>query len=630
MGAQQPYLYDLDRRDSQLPEKPFDPKAVTRASWEVKPKKPKKEGPLVSFNRHPDAHVVPTGRTYNFRPMSGTTKWLIRWTRYLQIVLRALELVAGAGLLTLMILISKVAPLAAWILRIAPGVIVLCSAYAILHLARPARARPLASSAAYQFFAGLTDLAIVPFYAFGAITVVNQSETWGTILQNETLTLILIKSEYYGLISAAGLHLVSLSISLYLGFMFKRIASMPPDMNPLESNLTSRVKHKRNKSSVASGYTSMSESSKRLSTPIEDHRRSGAPYEDMSRPPSIPFMHTRTNSQDSFASSKRDSRIDLPSRQYQITPGNSPRNSASAVSLADQKRMSNPKLAQRGSYMEIPLHETGSPSASRPNSEVVNPQPINASPTRVGKFTEAWYASESLINRTQQRQRVMNATERATTGRSKAYEALNQRYGDDESDSDRENAMRPDEGSDLEDDDGPINVGGNLHPNPLRLNPLPPTPPRGTGGSTPRQKTPFRPRESQLPQPVLTEMSRNRRSVSGSEDIADAKSAPALAPARRPTILSTWGRGKGNRNSSIQHDDQFYSKPYGELKSATPPIMYGEEKKEYNRQVSSGNDYDLGSTANLGYRRNVSGRAAEEGMAGPNTTRYSRYSVLNE
>ncbi|KAI8629038.1 hypothetical protein F5Y19DRAFT_87450 [Xylariaceae sp. FL1651] len=632
MGVQQPYMYDSGRRDSRLPEKEFDPKAVTRASWEVKPKKPKQKGPLVSFNRHPDAHEVPSGRTYSFRPVSDAAKWWIKWTRYAQLVLRALELIAGAGLLTLMILISKVAPLTAWVLRIAPGVIVLCSAYAILHLARPARARPPASSAAYQLFAGITDLAILPLYAFGAISVVNQGENWGTILENETLAPIFVASEYYALISAAGLHLVSLGISLYLGLMFRRIANMPPDMNPLESNLTSRTKHKRNKSSVASGYTSMSESTKRLSTPLEQHRRSGAPYQDLSRPPSIPFMHTRTSSQDSSTSSKRDSRIDLPSRQYQITPGNSPRDSA--VSLADRKRMSNPKLAQRGSYMEIPLHETGSPSSSRPSSGAVNPQPVHVSPTRVGKFTEAWYASESLINRTQQRQRAMNAAERTVTERARAYEALNQRYdGEEESDSDRENGMRPDDVSDLE-DDGPINIDAAMHPNPLRLNPLPPTPPRGTGGNVPRQKTPFRPRDSQ---PVLAEMSMNaRRSVSGSQDIADAKATPpasASGPVRKSTILGTWGRGKKNRVSSIQGDDDFYAKPYGELKSATPPIMYGLGGKEVKglegRQVSSGNDYDLGSGGNLGYRRNVSGRAAEEGMAGP-TTRYSRYSVLNE
>lgn len=55
MGAQQPYLYDDDRRDSRSPDKPFDPKAVTRASWQPKPKKKKKQdGPLISFNRHPE------------------------------------------------------------------------------------------------------------------------------------------------------------------------------------------------------------------------------------------------------------------------------------------------------------------------------------------------------------------------------------------------------------------------------------------------------------------------------------------------------------------------------------------------------------------------------------------------
>ncbi|KAI0406106.1 hypothetical protein F4802DRAFT_559348 [Xylaria palmicola] len=627
MGVQQPYMYDWSRRDSNLPEKEFDPKAVTRASWEVKPKKPKKKGPLVGFNRHPDAHVVPTGRTYNFRPMSTTTKWLIRWTRYLQLVLRVLELIAGAGLLTLMILISNVPPLTAWILRIAPGVIILCSTYAIYHLARPARARPPASSAAYQLFAGITDLAIIPFYTFGTITLAKESVNWGTILQDKTLAPPFIASEHYALISAIGLHGVSFFISLYLGLMFKRIANMPPDMNPLESNLTSRA-HKRNKSSVASSYTAVSESSQRLSTPLEGHRRSGAPYEELSRPPSIPFMQTRRGSQDS--SSKRDSRVDLPSRQYQITPGNSPRNSV-AASPADQKRRSNPKLAQRGSYMEIPLHQAGaSPSSSRPGS-ILNPQPVNASPTRVARFTEAWYASESLINRTQQRQRAADASERTAAERSRTYEALTQRYGDDgESDSDRENVMRVDDVSDLEeeedDDDGPINVAGTMHPNPLRLNPPPSTPPRQSGGG-------IRPLLDSPSQQVLAEMSANRRRVSGSQDIADAAQAAKLA--RRPTILGTWGRRKaGDRTSSIQADDQFYSKPYGELKSATPPIPYGDEKKAAaaipeGRQVSSGNDYDLGSAANLGYRRKASGRAAEEGMAGP-AQRYSRYSVLDE
>ena len=50
--------------------------------------------------------------------MSGTTKWWIRWTRYVQLVLRSLELVAGLGLVALMILITNVQVTLAWVMRI--------------------------------------------------------------------------------------------------------------------------------------------------------------------------------------------------------------------------------------------------------------------------------------------------------------------------------------------------------------------------------------------------------------------------------------------------------------------------------------------------------------------------------
>ena len=55
MGAHQPYLYEAEKfSDQRFPTSTFDPKAVTRASWEPKPQKPKQDGPLISFNRHPE------------------------------------------------------------------------------------------------------------------------------------------------------------------------------------------------------------------------------------------------------------------------------------------------------------------------------------------------------------------------------------------------------------------------------------------------------------------------------------------------------------------------------------------------------------------------------------------------
>lgn len=55
MGQDQPYMYRPESwQSSRFPTSTFDPKAITRASWEPVPQKPKQEGPLISFNRHPE------------------------------------------------------------------------------------------------------------------------------------------------------------------------------------------------------------------------------------------------------------------------------------------------------------------------------------------------------------------------------------------------------------------------------------------------------------------------------------------------------------------------------------------------------------------------------------------------
>jgi hypothetical protein len=193
-------------------------------------------------------------------------------------------------------------------------------------------------------------------------------------------------------------------------------------MNPLEDNLTSR--HKRNKSSM-SVATTISE--KRISAPLESKRISGAVYEGLSHPPTIPFFHTRAGSTDSFSTYKstppptRDSRLDLPSRQYQI---GSATNSARS-SVVDLKRAtyydapsSPPK---RASYTEIPLYDTTS----------------NLSARQIGRVPEAWYTADSLP-----------ASRSRTASPKKGYQPLHQRH---------------DSSDDI-----------SSHPNPLEANP--PTP----------------------------------------------------------------------------------------------------------------------------------------------------------
>ncbi|KAK8128281.1 hypothetical protein PG984_009389 [Apiospora sp. TS-2023a] len=631
MGVQQPFLYESDQRDFRFPIKEFDPKAITRQSWEVKPlQPPKQDGPLVSFNRHPDAHQVPAGRgNARVKPMGPTAKWWIKFSRKVQLGLRVFEGTAGLGLLALMILLTKVDPITSWVLRITPGVVAIFSVYAVYHLGQAPAARAPGSAAAYQLFAAFTDLAVLPLYTFGGMAIVNHGSEWTNLTGNEMLTSsYFVPVAYYTLIGSGGLHVVSLAISLWLGYMFRRISHMPPDMNPLEDHLTAR--HKRNKSSIATSYSA--EDNKRFSTPLEEYRRSGAPYaNDLSRPPSIPFMHTRSNSGDSLASMKRNSYVDLPDRQYQVVPGNnSPRNSI--ASAGDPRRLSKPPgPSHRGSYTEIPLQDTGANQMSRRDSDAPeSPLNSNPSPTRPARFTEAWYASESLVNRTQERARKIMAASKKEAKKTSAYEPVNQRYGQagsDGEDSDQENMgnrmmMGPDEVSDLEDD---FIHDNSMHPNPLRSNPTPsisslsssalgppPKPPAHGNSSLPRTKTPYLPQRGS----ALQEVSQNSRAVSGSLDIADQPTGL--------TVPSTW-QGR-NRDSSIQPEEGMFSaKAYGDLKAATPPIMVGNP-----RQVSSGNDYDLGG-GNVGgkYRRNVSGKVAEEGRAGDKGGVFSRYSILN-
>ncbi|KAL2172828.1 hypothetical protein VTG60DRAFT_6 [Thermothelomyces hinnuleus] len=612
MGSSRPpFMYQpVNRDDERFPPKKFDPKAVTRASYESKKPKPKPNGPLVSFNRHPDAHMVPSGRS-QFRPMSRRTKAWIKAMRVMQVCLRVVQITAAIGLIAAMV----VAGLMGWIMAVTLGLVILHAGYSVFHHFQPAGARTPGSSAAYQAFSSISDLCVLPLYAYGAVMTRNKNEEWKTAAPEDRpadpdVTRYMVPSIFYGLIGAGGLHLLSLAISLWLALMFRRIAKMPPDMNPLEANLTSRA-HKRNKSSVATSSTDSTYS---------DEKPGTIPCDDSSRPPPIPFMHTRQGSDASSAS--HDSRLNLPSRQYQIPPSNR----SSATTSRDFNRMSAPPSAHRASYTEIPLGETGSSSgtsrptsmhASRPSTgsvppyraELVSPaQTAQTNQPRPAKFTETWYASESLINRTQQRNRAV-------------YASLD--VSDDSSDSENE--------ANYTASPRPTTTDENRPPNPLRSNPIIATctPPaskpasKKEGASTPRRpRTPF----SRLRASVLSTISLNDRRVSGSQDITDQQQQRRREWEPR------------NRDSSIQPDaDFFYAKPYGELRAATPPIFVGgggggssgggkeEEDARGSRVVSSGNDYDLGSGGAVG-RRNVSGKVAEEGMAG---ARWSRYAVLN-
>jgi hypothetical protein len=95
------------------------------------------------------------------------------------------------------------------------------------------------------------DIGFIAFYVFnGVLTktqfamVFGESGRWRTVLPDEQATNTILQVGWLVALVNAGLHGISLFIDGYLIYMFRKIADLPPDMNPLEDNLTSRSKSK--------------------------------------------------------------------------------------------------------------------------------------------------------------------------------------------------------------------------------------------------------------------------------------------------------------------------------------------------------------------------------------------------
>ncbi|KAH7313042.1 hypothetical protein BKA65DRAFT_151054 [Rhexocercosporidium sp. MPI-PUGE-AT-0058] len=580
MGVEPPFLYDpIKTEGPRSPYREFDPKAVTRASYTPKPQRPKHEGPLVNFNQHPDSYLILPYGSSTATPMNPSVKKWIKWMRIIQLVLRCFQLIAALGLLVLMILIKGVDASTGWVMRIVPGVAILHTVYGIYHLGRKPSGRTPASSASYMLFASFFDVSIAPFYGFSALVAMTRQSGWKTILSDASLVDTFSIVVFYLAAVGGGLHLISLAISLYLAVTFRKITKLPPDMNPLEDNLTTR--HKRNKSSVSTAISS-TYSEKRISLPLESKRASGAAYEDLSRPPTIPFFHTRTQSTTSLSTYKstpppsRDSRIDLPSRQYQAIHSN-----RSSLHSDQLKRNSGnqythtppPSPPKRASYThEIHLHQSDTSSIRSTTTS----QPLGST---IG-VSSPWFGNDS----------IGKARTRSSPAKKAQYQPLHQRYDSEENIS---IDVATDYGSSYD------------HPNPLEANP-----------PTPRHNQTFSQRYSEpLSEIGSNAYGRNRNGngsrnggstrgmdVGASGDIADITS-PALERAK-----------ERQERDLIRKDTAFKAKHYGELKPGTPPIMIGGGS---NRQVSSGNDFGVGKGGfRILDRREVSGKIAEEGRGG--------------
>ncbi|KAI5206390.1 hypothetical protein E4T39_02403 [Aureobasidium subglaciale] len=325
VGITPPYLFTPVNQQDRDPCYNFDPKAVTRASYysiasSTSTPKPKQQGPLIDFNRHPDSYMIVPSARPNVPPMHPNTKQRINTARWLQFTLRTLQLLGALGALVCVIMVRGVNNVQGWILRIPPAVDAVVCAYSLYSLRRPAKRRPATSSASYNAFSFFVDIALLPFYVFIAFfsatnwtMAPGEQGRWTTLFHSSGQDGKVLESAFLiGSVTGA-LHLFSIPIDMYLFSRFRKIAQYPPDMNPLEDNLTSRVNRKHMyKSSDASAAMSeqrlamLSGSSLSLSSPtrVSANRDLLVPEANL-RPMS--FHQSRTNLDPSYSGHTRDS-----------------------------------------------------------------------------------------------------------------------------------------------------------------------------------------------------------------------------------------------------------------------------------------------------------------------------------
>lgn len=241
----------------------------------------------------------------------------------------------------------------------------LISAYAVYHLLRPAKGRTPASSASYHFFALIMDCCLIPFYAFMAVygqtnatEANNTSGRWGTLFSSQGLTNDILEAMWIMAVAVGGFHALSIFLDAFLLVLFRKINRLPPDMNPLEDNLTSRSsKHKHKHKNSELSNSTMADSEKRLSGSTlnlyNPSKLSLAVPDPNNR--QVPFGQSRTNLDAAYSphtlDSARQSRANLQNRDSFHEQSGSERTSRADVQRPMSSRPASRSRSRPRSYV---------------------------------------------------------------------------------------------------------------------------------------------------------------------------------------------------------------------------------------------------------------------------------------
>lgn len=529
--------------------------------------------------------------------------------------------------------------------------------YAIYHLLRSAKSRPPASSASYHFFALVTDCGFIPFYVFTALLAKrNLNEEagtegrWRTFFPTDEETDKVLLTAWLTATTVAGLHLASIVLDLYLVYIFRKIARLPPDMNPLEENLTSRRKTKhKHKNSSMSAIQPLTQENKRFSaqsasTMNNDNRNSqAAPLISEKEIPSpdrksMAFLHTRTNSDMTYSphtpnsarhsrekftgyaqsNSARQSRVDLNHRDDLFR-----REEDDQESLAERKVFLAQQAIKRSSRPNSFITESSKQDFYTPPSTAKQQDATGDLSLRDSRETlqsDNWF----VYGEAEQKEKEQYYKPKASVFKPEKYG-----YG----------AVSPyDDISDDEHHPAPIMQ------QPLRMNPPTPPPAKTFQDDKPKSTPPPSPlKRTQTVTSISTEATFNRSSTiksSKSRYYGDLKAATQMirgesaaeSPKSSPTksdggsyaLPSSAKHYTTNSPSAAKMEKIPFSldkKSFASLKR-TGEANYTPGKGQSPRVVSrSGVDYmsahdDASDLGTPGRRRDVSGKVAEEGRGG--------------
>jgi hypothetical protein len=217
-----------------------------------------------------------------------------------------------------------------------------------------------------MLFAAIIDVGLIPFLVF--IILISHTQSiepnntpghWTTLFGNDGATTKIVYSIFLLSVITGVFHVLSLIISIYLGVIFREIAQLPPDMNPLEDNLTSR--HKRNKSSPPDNR--MSQATTATANSQKEDSKADDPL--ISPPRTVPFMHTRNSSHENIMNvphpnnSPKESRIDVSTPFYDQPPAHrSSRNKIQGPFYEQASYRSSRTNIQAPYYEQAPSHRS--------------------------------------------------------------------------------------------------------------------------------------------------------------------------------------------------------------------------------------------------------------------------------